>query len=447
MLILAGVSLNALVGDNGIITNSIDAKMKSGMAALEEWLQEKYVDFYNDSEKYENKPELLASKINNLFLKQGTKNYITSAALGNGVQRYYLINKETLPKEIKEGLVGGNTVEYNDYINFIDVYGVTEDLKVYYCEEALNKSVMGIISGAGINPEMKLLKINEDKTFGSAVKNALGLSEDEDVTVGKIQNLTELTLDGILSTEPLSECYSLKKLTIKDTIGLTKLSGVSGCSLLEYLFIDNSTIGDYSEICSNTKLKELYVYSPDSILEVDANLNIQKLCDALENGNKLSALERFGIAGERQMFDNVYAGLQTRGDIYECGSETNLINRGYKVSVSEISNISNLSCLEKINGVIKKSVNYLYIHNNKIGSEVGKNGETGLFYLKDFSEVKVLAVMDNYYLPNLNGLENMTKLKYLYAYNCYRVEKDVNNNDIYAGLNDISSIRQLCGFK
>ena len=29
MLILAGVSINALVGDNGIITNSVDAKAKT----------------------------------------------------------------------------------------------------------------------------------------------------------------------------------------------------------------------------------------------------------------------------------------------------------------------------------------------------------------------------------------------------------------------------------
>jgi len=34
MLILAGVSINALVGDNGIITNSVDAKTKTRNGAI-----------------------------------------------------------------------------------------------------------------------------------------------------------------------------------------------------------------------------------------------------------------------------------------------------------------------------------------------------------------------------------------------------------------------------
>ena len=86
MLILAGVSLNAIVGDNGIISNAQNASMKSGMAALEEWLQEEYVNYYEDSEKYfyyddegvkhDSKQELLATKINGLFLKDGPRNYI-----------------------------------------------------------------------------------------------------------------------------------------------------------------------------------------------------------------------------------------------------------------------------------------------------------------------------------------------------------------------------------
>ena len=36
MLILVGVSINAIVGDNGIITNAMDAKMKTALANLQE---------------------------------------------------------------------------------------------------------------------------------------------------------------------------------------------------------------------------------------------------------------------------------------------------------------------------------------------------------------------------------------------------------------------------
>ena len=101
----------------------MNAKQKNGMAALEEWLQEKYVEFYDEAVNY-NKPELLANKINNLFFKEGSKNYII-----NEGKIYYLINKSALPEEIREGLFKGDSIEYSDYARLIDVYGVTRRLK------------------------------------------------------------------------------------------------------------------------------------------------------------------------------------------------------------------------------------------------------------------------------------------------------------------------------
>lgn len=48
MLILAGVSLNMTVGDNGIIKQAQNASYEMGMAALEEWLQQEYVTNYDN---------------------------------------------------------------------------------------------------------------------------------------------------------------------------------------------------------------------------------------------------------------------------------------------------------------------------------------------------------------------------------------------------------------
>ena len=47
----------------------MEAKQKQGMAALEEYLQEKYVEYYEESEKYSTKIDLLVAKVPNLFLK------------------------------------------------------------------------------------------------------------------------------------------------------------------------------------------------------------------------------------------------------------------------------------------------------------------------------------------------------------------------------------------
>ena len=45
MLILAGVSLNATIGDNGIITQAQNATYMQSIATLEEYLQNQYVKY------------------------------------------------------------------------------------------------------------------------------------------------------------------------------------------------------------------------------------------------------------------------------------------------------------------------------------------------------------------------------------------------------------------
>jgi len=68
----------------------MNAKMQSGMAALEEWLQQEYVKYYDDSDNYSNKIELLDSKIpGGILLKNSsTKKYIVYDS-----KAYYLIDK------------------------------------------------------------------------------------------------------------------------------------------------------------------------------------------------------------------------------------------------------------------------------------------------------------------------------------------------------------------
>ena len=72
------------------------AKQKQGMVALEEYIQEKYVKYYDEAEKYNNKIDLLIDKVPNLFFKNGAKKYFVYDG-----KVYYLINKEGLPEEIK----------------------------------------------------------------------------------------------------------------------------------------------------------------------------------------------------------------------------------------------------------------------------------------------------------------------------------------------------------
>ena len=51
LLILAGVSLNAIVGENGIITNAMEAKIMNAVAILEEQVQMKIAEKSNELNK------------------------------------------------------------------------------------------------------------------------------------------------------------------------------------------------------------------------------------------------------------------------------------------------------------------------------------------------------------------------------------------------------------
>ena len=71
MLILAGVSLNATIGENGILAQAKNATYMQGIASLEEYLNQFYVENYEDLKDSEDKAEALSnySKSSSWFYK------------------------------------------------------------------------------------------------------------------------------------------------------------------------------------------------------------------------------------------------------------------------------------------------------------------------------------------------------------------------------------------
>ena len=227
MLILAGVSLNAVIGDNGIITQAQNATYMQGIAALEEYLQTEYVKYYDEADEYINKIELLSNKMPDLCLKDGTRNYI----MYNG-KMYYLVNKQSLPDDIKNGLKGGDTTERSKYIRLIDVYGITSDLRVYYCSNGTD-TVLGTMEDKNIDPNIPVQKLNNDAEMKKAITEALAkqgiIVGENGITTGNVATIKELELDGskynVKSLSALSELNALQKLELKD-INVSSLEGI-----------------------------------------------------------------------------------------------------------------------------------------------------------------------------------------------------------------------------
>ena len=181
MLILAGVSLNATIGDNGIITQAQNATYMQSVAALEEFMQQQYLKLYDTIEDPENKIDYFLNDVGGAkkYIQKAMNNnyYFMDSSTGN---TYYFIEKSALPDEIKNQIKGGDTslTDKTIWADFNDIYGITSDLKVYYCgsssdtrigatdeslkAELLSKPISGMSAGSAW---AETLGINKDVTY------------------------------------------------------------------------------------------------------------------------------------------------------------------------------------------------------------------------------------------------------------------------------------------
>ena len=427
MLILAGVSLNATIGDNGIITQAQNATYMQSIAALEEYLQTEYVKYYDETENYTSKIELLSSKLGNLCLKDGTKNYITYDG-----KMYYLINKQALPDDVKNQLRGGDTTEYLKYIRLQDVYGVTPDLKVYYCESGTD-SALGTLDSTELDPSTPLKKINQDAEMKSAITEALasvGVTVGENgVTVGDASKLKNIELDGskhnITSISGLSELSSLKTVTLSN-LNLNDLDGLQNCTLLYYVYFKNCKVNDYSKLATVLDLQYLYLYLPPSMSEANANAQVTNLGNGLANATELNKLEYFGISGTTDMMDGKY--------YYNLGGELDK----YTYYSEASSQLTTIKGLDKFPVNIKQKIKYMYLNNNSFND---------ISVLQEYTNVYILDIMGNSNLTNLDGLEQHN-IVYLTAQNCKlnNIEGLLGNTKLkYISLKENSQLTSLKG--
>ena len=348
---------------------------------------------------------------------------------------YYLVNKAGLPKEIKDSLVRGDTVEYSKYIRLQDVYGVTEELKDYYIDNVSGTSY-GNVDVKDVNPNLPLIKSNQNEnvknTLKETLENKYGVKVDEElgITAGNITVLKELELDGeslndLKDIEFIAELNVLQSLTLKN-FTLEDLDGIEGCSFLNYIYLSNCVIKNYSKLSQVLGLTNLYLYFSDAITESVANEQVTNLGDGLKTAYNLNSLEYFGISG-----DFIFDG---GGYTYEfaLGNQEKSVNY-YNLSVfvpQQKSNLTDISGLKNFPVNIKEKIKYMYLNNNNLKSIEPLAGFVNLYELR---------LMGNSNLESLTGLENHNELKYLVLQNSgiARKSDSVSQN---LGVQDISGL-------
>ena len=433
MLILAGVSLNAVIGDNGIITQAQNATYMQSVAVLEEYLNSYYVEHYEEIESIEteNKAEVLASlsESGNWFYKTAI-GYVVDE---NGKAHYFL-KIDKMPEEIKSQIKGGSSEGKTlaDYKKCIDVYGVTKDLKVYYCSGGTDT-----IIGESYEQIAEDNPLREVFPAGSTWSKLIKGNDTENVTAAEMKSIKDLTIDENSGITNLSELYnftSLKNLTINN-VNMASLDGIENATQLQYVYLKNSTIGDYKGISKLSRLTYLYMERNGNTEEAD-NGEVDKLFTGLEGAN-LSNLQYFGIFGVDQ-----------RNYYYESDS--------YSTYSSDVTNINGFS---KLGESTKKAIKYLYLNNNRIEDlssiaecenlellRVEGNLETSLNYISSmnkliyltvanmklndisvfasdsFSRLDYLNIKDNKELEDCSPLKNINSLRYLYLAGCSNLD-------------------------
>ncbi len=375
----------------------MDAKVKNGIAILEEFLQEKYVENYDELDKYESKVEGLSNLYSEYFYIPANENIGSLRyVIDSEGHALFLINKSGLPKEIRESLVGGEAGNktYSDYQSLNDVYGVTKDLKVYYCSNG-SDSIYGIgknelddddknreVFSKEDNPEIyKLLEKYDGK---GNVENKDGILSADEVKGPK--DLTITKEDGINSLKDLYNLLNLQQL-ILDGVTLDNLDGVENVSLLNYIYFKNCNIGNYSAIGRMTrKLEYLYFYDVN-------NEEMEKACskDRGIGGKDFEKLQYFAVVGEETYIN----------------SSENV----YKENRTATKYIENLNFFDNLTLNTKNKIKYLSLQCNEI---------TSIKNLKDFNNLYLLRVEGNK-LQTLDGLKDLRPsegnkgLTYLYS--------------------------------
>ena len=405
MLILAGVSLNATIGDNGIITQAQNATYMQSIAALEEYLNNYYVEHYDEFESVDNKAEAIEKNIESSeWIWNPSKNGY--GAIGYVINKdgnaCYFIQKSKLPEEIKAQLKGGDAGNgtYSDYANMNDVYGVTGNLKVYYSNKnniyGINKEDLDLD-----NPAREVLPA------GNSLSKLITGDLNQKLTADNAKKVSELIIDensGITNLNDLYVLTSLKKITLNN-IELESLNGIQNAIQLNELKIQNSTINNYSNLGDIKNLEKLYFEYSSTY--TNAQIEVDKIFSK-ENGIANMDFEKlfsFGIFG----IDSTSKGNDS-------------------ISTSSRSVINNLNQITNLSNKTKNNIQYLYINNNNIDN---------VEFLGEFSNLKKIRCEMNQ-LTSLKGINTNNLTTIIAGYN------KLGKNELETGKNgDIDALKCL----
>ncbi|MBO5397810.1 MAG: hypothetical protein J6A36_02615 [Clostridia bacterium] len=363
MLILAGVSINAIVGDNGILGKAQEATFLQSIAVLEEYMNMVYAEHIEEASEYQTPKDYFWSNYPNWFYRN-QQGYV-SDAYGHAL---YLLNMEGIYETnptLKSQIKGGTASTAKDFYGQKDVYGITSDLKVFYCANGVD-SILGLVA-EDLDADNPLEEAyDKDSALSKLIK---GEDSDRGLSYQDLKSIKILTIakeEDVLIIKEIEKLPNLNQITIQD-VTVNDLSGIEKGNKLEIINIKNCTVGSYSALANCSNLVSLYLIN-------QSNEEAQKFMTDFASST-ITTLKYLGM----------YATSST-----------------YRV-INDISKLANWQ-----DGP-KQSIEYMYLYTESLQSINSLNG---------FTALKYIDVNNNNLLNSLAGVENLPELTTLYAYSC-----------------------------
>ena len=409
----------------------MDARVRNGMAVLEEFIKQKYSEGYEKFDDSKSKIENMQTVYPNYFYipqkeNIGSLDYV----MGGEGNALYLIKKSGLPEEIKESLVGGDAGEgrYTDYSSLHDVYGITSNLKIYYCSNGTDSIV-------GLSKE-KLDKENLGKIIFESDSKMSNLLSEYDVNndglsfqeIGGIDTV-EITSDDVNNVDfkELCNLYNLRSLVLRN-VNIEKLDGIENCNKLNTVKFIDCVINDYTNIGKlGEKLENLYFYS------INDN-ELFKVVDGLKDYSMIN-LKKLAFSSITERFTNTT-------EFWDVAR-----NRVIELEKSEYfsKKLNSIEYLKDLNETTKKAVKYLTVSGNNLTSLTGIEDFQTLYLLRaernqitsleNIKEIKTLEYLMMDY-NSLNSLGDFVKDSKLYYFSA-------NNNENLTSLKGLSNCLNL----
>ena len=216
MLILAGVSLNMIVGDNGVIENAKKASQKTELTSFVEEAGMAYAEIYSekarDSETVVTMGDVVGKLVEN-YGYEGKIHNVTNGSVTGITASETEVNVTTgNAKTITINIAGGTT---NYYVDIKDMY---YPINMSTSEITLGEGVKTLPSGSGTTPTLNVSSNNSNCTVskddtsktvtiagantGSSIVTVTygGKTATINVTVNAVYAVTIQTEDGIKGT-------------------------------------------------------------------------------------------------------------------------------------------------------------------------------------------------------------------------------------------------------